>query len=585
MGSWHKNDERAMLNRIRYPSLVESSDVDGGSSVAVLTYLRCILESINQIDLIQLILQYLLALPDPPPEKLPTLRPTTIARRRKSETLITNLAKGEAKPSPNLFTLVDLLLSSLQSHNQQTVTASLRLYSVILHSQHRYAISTLIKVQPLDVMNSPRTLDAHNLGVDIILSMAEDLAIEEDLEASYETHMLDVHHLLEAHSCSAQILALPDFSQISDQMKSETHNSLRSKQVGPHRIAIDDPLLNGLVLLLNQFLYNDIETNLSLTQTFTILASCGYTRLEGWLLGVSADDGSGSDHDMSSEDGFDEASMATNGNQTAESRSLKIAQPPSARHSPSTSPVFAAIYSLIGQIDNFRQKIPNFDTYLVERKHIFRISDEIDSALADPSLSRQKSEDPKSHSSIVPSPQTQAHLLGSMSQRLLFDGSPSSNVSRSSSPRGRQQDESAVSKLAPRFNQLRISPSRSPSKLGVRAYSSSPLRNRTPPISTPSTPMGPPDVLLQKVRMPITRHATLPGTFETPWTPLRNGSSETTSLRSVDSTDVRGNEAEVREVTLGHLLTNVVILQEFVLELAAVVEVRAGLFVDEIKFV
>ena len=46
--------------------------------------------------------------------------------------------------------------------------------------------------------------------------------------------------------------------------------------------------------------------------------------------------------------------------------------------------------------------------------------------------------------------------------------------------------------------------------------------------------------------------------------------------------DAVGGTAEVGDVdgniTLGHLCTNVIILQEFVLELAAVVETRAGLF-------
>jgi hypothetical protein len=37
-------------------------------------------------------------------------------------------------------------------------------------------------------------------------------------------------------------------------------------------------------------------------------------------------------------------------------------------------------------------------------------------------------------------------------------------------------------------------------------------------------------------------------------------------------------DPEGPEITLGHLLTNVIILQEFILEIAALVEVRASLF-------
>lgn len=43
-------------------------------------------------------------------------------------------------------------------------------------------------------------------------------------------------------------------------------------------------------------------------------------------------------------------------------------------------------------------------------------------------------------------------------------------------------------------------------------------------------------------------------------------------------------EAEERLVSVSHVLTNILVLQEFLLELAALVQVRAGLF-GEIRFV
>jgi hypothetical protein len=44
-----------------------------------------------------------------------------------------------------------------------------------------------------------------------------------------------------------------------------------------------------------------------------------------------------------------------------------------------------------------------------------------------------------------------------------------------------------------------------------------------------------------------------------------------------------GDEGEERLVTVSHALTNVIVLQEFLLELAALVQVRAGLF-GEVRF-
>lgn len=48
--------------------------------------------------------------------------------------------------------------------------------------------------------------------------------------------------------------------------------------------------------------------------------------------------------------------------------------------------------------------------------------------------------------------------------------------------------------------------------------------------------------------------------------------------------DADAAETEIREATLSHVLTNVVILQEFVLELIAILQVRASLF-QEVRFV
>ena len=60
--------------------------------------------------------------------------------------------------------------------------------------------------------------------------------------------------------------------------------------------------------------------------------------------------------------------------------------------------------------------------------------------------------------------------------------------------------------------------------------------------------------------------------------------SETSSIRSESVTAETKAADETREVTLSHILTNVIILQEFILELAAIVQVRASLF-GEVKFV
>lgn len=540
------------------------------------------MESISHPDLIQLILQYLLALPEPPAEDISTTRPPTLARRRKSQSLIINLAKGEEKPSPNLFNLVDLILSSLQSQHQQTVTATLRLLSVIIRTQHQYAASTLIKVQPHPTANFRRTLGAHNLEVDTLLCMAEEVATQDGLEDSYEAHMRDVRNLLETHSCSTRIVTLPS----NEHSTSARPTRSKVKSMKAHIIAVDDPLVANLSSLLHGFMSNDIETNLSLTQAITTVASCGHTRLEGWLLGNDANDKYASEQETCSEDEVDESQVIKINSHNickedvkSKHLALNLARREPIRPSSSVSPIFTALKSLIKQIESFRQTIQHFDIYVAERRHIFRIGEEIDSAISEIPASVPKSDDSKRNTPTAATLQNQPHF-GSISQRLLTEGASPSIVSRSSSPRGRQHDPSA-SRLVGILDHLRNSPSPSPSKLNTRTYASSPFRPKdgttssTPP--KPITPIGPPDALLQTVKIP-THPDGVPHHI-----PPVGGSSETSSVRSASVGPEARKGNEVREVSLGHLLTNVIILQEFILELAAVVEVRAALF-DEIRF-
>lgn len=507
-------------------------------------------------------MQYLFALPEVQPDESKVSRPTTLARRRKSYTLRRDLAMGEEKPSPNLFTLVDLILSSLESHNQQTITATLRLCSTILSKHHSYAISTLVKIHRLKAEDHRRTLKIQNFQVDTLLSLAEDLATNDGLEESYNNHLYDVQNMLESHSCSSHLLALPGMdNSVTGEIRTG-RASIASKPVEFHAIALDDPLLLHLLTLLKNFFVNDIETNLSLTHIFTTLASCGYTSINGWLLGDMNQNCPPGDQDICSVENSDrvddQSPDITNGDQARKPMSLS-----------SLSPVYATFDCLIEQVKSFRQKIQDFDIFLAERRHIFRVNEEIESTLADTSAPSRVSED--SHSASPKPVQKSSHLV-SLSQRFLTE-TTSSNVSRASSPRGRQQDDPS-SALAKKLGYLRGSPSPSPSKGTPRTHSASPMRRHPSPPIPPKkvTPMGPPDALRQKIKLSAAHPRNKYPVHDT-------GGSEASSVRSSSIELAAGwNTEEVKEVTLGHLLTNIIILQEFMLELGALIEVRATLF-------
>lgn len=547
--------------------------------MAVLTYLRCIIESIDHPDLVGIVFQYLLATPEVETEDVKPSRPTALARRRKSENLISNLAQGQERPVPDLFNLIDLVLTSLRSRNQQTVTATLRLVCVLLRNRHQYGFS-LIKTSVVDHKHITRSLEMHDRDMSFLFSIAEELAAPDYLGQAYEAQLVDVQNALEYHDCSFQLLGLPDAGL-------EKTRTVQLQSMEP-----TDPLLASLVDLLKGFLTSDIETNLALTQTLSTLASCGSLQLDGWLVGapissLSNTDGSDRNTEKLKEEesksyGFDKFDKEGS-ERTARVQSRTSSELPTNDiriSDKNLSPVLGALDSLLAQVEVFRREIENFDIYLAEHKHVFKVGEDIGNAVTSEYPLAQRSEEDSALMPPPPKPRG-APQIGSINERLLSTEN-SAQGSGASSPRGRQPTVPVSTTLAGRLSHLRVSPSPNPARSGGRAISSSPSSfSKTSVSSTPpnrvATPMGPADALNQKVKVTLR--------VESNDTRLREsfGGSETSSIRSESIAADHGESSGYRELSLSHVLTNIIILQEFVLELAAIIQVRANIF-GEINF-
>ena len=94
-----------------------------------------------------MMLQYLLALLDYTTSTAP--RSPAAVKRRQSLMLLSATDKDDDKLNPSLFNLVDLVLGSTASRNPQTVTAALKLTTVILSKNHSYALGSLVKVMAI----------------------------------------------------------------------------------------------------------------------------------------------------------------------------------------------------------------------------------------------------------------------------------------------------------------------------------------------------------------------------------------------------------------------------------------------------
>ena len=561
-----------LIFRLSYPSLLESSDIDGGT-VAVLTYLRCILSSVEHPDLIHRVLRYLLALPEEKTNEPTLSRPATLARRRKSETLVRKQDDAHQDHSPGLFSLLDMIMGGLRSDNQQTVTVTLRLLGTILQTRHQYAFPGLIQPSKSMKGSLKRSLSQHDANIDALLYLAERLTEGND-DVSNEPHVQDARMLIESHVCSGDLLWLPTASDAIGTFGKPSNQSGWPQRVEAHEIDPVDPLLQSLIFRLNRFFTNDIETNLALTQTLSVLTSCGHTCLDNWLLGdfakMEVTDRSGLTASAYPKDVV--ASNEILPDDDVQAVESQPREPLQAQTLIPESPIFKSLSDLVNLVNDFKSQVEDFGIYLAERKHVFKVGDEIESALKEgPSLATTAN----GSKAVSPNRLQNPRKVPTITERFLSSDN-SVNGSRSSSPRGRPHAASAAASLVGRLSHLRISPSRSPSKESVRDPGS-PLRRSSlssTPSRFPQRPIGPADALHQTIKVPLDP---VLADFGSP----DAGSSEASSVQSGATESDCGKSQNMMNVTLRQILTNTVILQEFLLELAALVDVRATLF-DEI---
>ncbi|KAH9866777.1 hypothetical protein J1614_008470 [Plenodomus biglobosus] len=352
------------LQQLLYPSLLESSDADGGSSVAVLTYLRHILDALDHPELVHMILQYLLALLDYTTGTSREPRSPAAIKKRQSLILLSSAKEEEERLNPSLFNLVDLILGSTSSTSPQTITAALKLTTVILSKNHGYALGSLVKVMNIHRTEPHRTAGALNKELETYLSLAISIAGIEGVDEAYENYLKDTLSLLESHPCSLKTISLPATSP-----KNQSYfdsSEVPTRDVDPHYLLPEDPLFQTLTDLLLTFLTNDIETNLALTEAIVSLGTCSQLCLEGWLSVDPAD----YHFDTTTSP---ESPMFSNENL----RKMYLAErAPS--WSPSATPqLLACLTELQRQIDALRSDIPDWDEHVANRKSAFRLHEEV----------------------------------------------------------------------------------------------------------------------------------------------------------------------------------------------------------------
>ncbi|EZF30516.1 hypothetical protein H101_05847 [Trichophyton interdigitale H6] len=473
------------LEQLLYPSLLESSDVAGGSTSSVITYLSRILESIYQPVLVNRILNFLLASPASEQQHIrltSTKKSRMSLSRRKSLDILASFAEAAAKPSPTLFNLVDLILMGIRSHNRQTVVATLRLITVVIQHHHEFA-NLLIK-SARDQSSHPtelRTVAALNGEVQRLFTYATDLLDDPDIEPSYENYI----------SSALSILYQRMHSQ---------------SPVVPWIVDVKGGVFSGMLDLLRRFFTNSVVTNLALTNSFSALASSDLISLDGWLL---------SHPEEPAANGQTEDSAA------AAAAAAATANVEASQTKAETEPVLSVILQqLVKQVQNWRTDIPDFELLLSARRELLHRED-------------------------------QSEVTGTGTQQ---GKDEHQSVSAADEPETEPAPPAATTTTAPAARE----PSPSPPQLSTRVSVQPPAESSSPsPAMLHPLSQAPSSSSLQVVH-------------ETP------GSS--TAPSEAGETE----EASEKEdgASLNHILTNVVILYEFILEITALVQARASVLQD-----
>ncbi|KAL2195134.1 Retinoic acid induced 16-like protein-domain-containing protein [Corynascus similis CBS 632.67] len=647
------------LKQLLYPSLLESSDVDGGSSVAVLTYLRRILESLDHPDMVNLILHYLLGLPDIVGSvSSNTGDVVSAARKRKSLDLATMMAsKGETAADPLLFNLVDLILACLRSQNNQTVYVTLQLVSVILKRHHRYAVITLLYTEGVLGDSNHRTFGAHQQEVEYLMSLAGSVGGQDNFDEIYDNILKDTLVRLENHPCSIKLVT-PKTSTHNHKLP-EVPDTLPGapRDVRSHTLHPSDPLLNIVLDRLETFFLNPVDTNLALTEAIFDLAVCGFMHLEGWFMRSPLNYVYEEEDDSPP---LPDPPLDPESQEYIEYKQMQSMQ--ESRRRPrwvqsSLPRLLKILQKLCDQVAAYRETIPRFDDLLQQRREAFQIADCANQPLP---LHPPRARTPISHSSATPSTERAGVFsdesrnasrerpsgLEGFAQRILSElGTPT----RSGSPRDRKE--------AKRVPSDRSTPVSFPSPDTPLYLPTTPQigRSVSPGISSASGG-GPWDggsrphtfasqarafqaidqsILARKVGIPDIRSATAVGEKSVMGEPISlsfdrqrtaGGVSSADEKKAADEEEAKAEEgggedallapsedgeqtdedgsngdgdgagepgtpttatttaaATDRSVSVSHVLTNAIVLQAFLFELASVVQVRAGLF-DEVRF-
>lgn len=519
--------------------MVQALDMDDHSCIAVMVYCSRILETVHWHPLARLIVDGLVS-----PDQIPGDRSSSVGYGI--------VPHGQQWTSRgNADDLFNLIRVSLQDCAAERTSTALRLLNILLSVRHSATLPLLMTTKAAEGLARPKALRTLISQIETLLTLAGNALSSENLDSAYDVCLKDALVMIESHDCSASVLGFD-----SNHNRSEDTDSEDGHENGDiHFISTQDALFLSLTTLLRSFFTNDVEVNVELTAVFAHLVSCPRLQLAGLLTrrNTVQDSARSPDLELHNPDPIDDLLAVLDTEEQIRIERFKkqvfSAMKISERND---SIIFDILHQLQKQLNTVKAQIPNFDMLTASRRRAFE---------GDAVAHEQKLEQTPRLSQATPIPRQATsgystpplNTLPRSAKGLAEPITPQKNRSVSAISTGLMTPtSSAKQQSSPIWWWFTGSPA---SQANRDAASETPSNKKKTPSLSSLTSTGNKVPAAQDIMQQVVD--------------VTEGND--------DSEDAK----TVRQTSVTNLLTNAVILQEFMLELAALMQVRAGLLEDE----
>jgi hypothetical protein len=394
------------------------------------------------------------------------------------------------------------------------------------------------------------TIVIHELEMDMYFSLISRMGPAQDhssFSTGYDHYLNDAMHSIQSQNA------------FRDGVMTERTTSTFTMH---HRLDPNDPLLGLVLKYLQGFFSHSPESNIALTGVLAALALDPYRSLAGWLTfnipkSQKRHGKTPPSHDIL-DDGDDRSVDFDVGGIAAVDDIDLVAMPLNETMRPV---LYSILLGLVTQLDRYRMQVENFNKYLAERRQGLLFSENLNDAL---SLALALVDDKLT----LASP---------------YNSAPAVPVTPPAHPRPKANKSSLVSFLTPKKKPTTVS------------TTATPLEPATPPHRKviAASPFG---THYQETGAITVQPLVTPLPASGPWSPAKKGVWSTgdddvfTASTQWDEEPDRYTEpkeeivAAVTKVTLSQLLDNVVILEESIKELMAIIQARRSLGIDSIRY-